>query len=88
MTKRVYLYAFNEMGRVVGCRFLEGEKCTVLNILQTGLRMRDGDPERVDVYAVLNRPGLYSDFAESVRSTDFVKHIEFADLIAREGLKI
>ena len=88
MTKRVYLYAFNEANRVVSCQHREEDRITVLEILRMGLHMKDTYPERVNVYAVLNRPGLYADFMDSVRSTDFVKHYEFADLVAREGLKI
>ena len=88
MTKRVYLYAFNDLARVVGCRHLDEEKATVLNILRFGLLMKDESPEKVTVYAIMNRSGLYTDFMESVKSNDFAQHIEFMDLVSREGLKI
>lgn len=88
MTKRVYLYAFNGMARVVGVRYLDEEKATVLNVLRLGLMMKDTHPDRVTVYAIMNRPGLYADFMESVKSSDFTKHIEFRDQISRAGLKI
>ncbi len=88
MTKRVYLYAFNDMAKVVGCRYLEEEQATVLNALRFGLQLKDENLERVTVYAVMNRAGLYSDFIEAVKSNDFTKHIEFMDLVSREGLRI
>ena len=88
MTKRVYLYAFNDMAKVVGCRYLEGEQATVLNALRFGLQLKDENLERVTVYAVMNRAGLYGDFIEAVQSNDFTKHFEFMDLVSREGLRI
>lgn len=88
MTKRVYLYAFNDIAKVVGCRYLEDEQATVLNALRFGLQLKDENLERVTVYAVMNRAGLYGDFIEAVKSNDFTKHIEFMDLVSREGLRI
>ena len=38
-----------------------------------------------EVCAVDNRPGLRSDFLESIKSNDFTKHVEFEDLCSREG---
>ena len=88
MTKRVYLYAFNHVLRIVDCKFLEGDAISVGNILRLAKWMTDVNPEHMTIYAVDNRPGLYKEFMESVKTGDFTKHIEFADLISHEGLLI
>lgn len=52
MTKRVYLYAFNNVLEIVDTKFLDKE------------------------------------YLESVKTKDFTKHVEFADIINREGILI
>lgn len=88
MAKRVYLYAFNNVLRVVDTKFLEGEAISVRDMLRLAKWMTETYPEPVVVYAVDNRPGLYKEFLESVKTKDFTKHVEFADIISREGLLI
>lgn len=50
--------------------------------------MRDTYPEPVAIYAVDNRRGLHKEYLESVKTKDFTKHVEFADIINREGILI
>ncbi len=88
MTKRVYLYAFNNVLRIVDCKFLEGDAISVRNILRLARWMKEVNPEHVTIYAVDNRPGLYKEFRDSIRSSDFTVQIEFADTVSREGLLI
>ena len=88
MAKRVYLYAFNNVWRIVNTKFLEGDAISVWNMLQLANWMKDVNPGQVAVYAVDNRPGLYKEFMEAVKTKDFTKHVEFADLVSREGILI
>lgn len=86
---RVYLYAFNEVSRVVDVKFLEGNAITVQAMRRTAQWMRDHlSPDPVVIYAVDNRHGLYGEFMEAVKSKDFRTRIEFADIISREGVLI
>lgn len=50
--------------------------------------MRGDYPEPVVIYAVDNRRGLHQEYLESVKTKDFTKHVEFADIINREGILI
>ncbi len=50
--------------------------------------MRDTYPEPVAIYVVDNRRGLHKEYLESVKTKDFTKHVEFADIINREGILI
>ena len=86
MTKRVYLYAFNNVLEIVDTRFLEGDAISVRNMLRLANWMKDVNLGQVVVCAVDNRPGLYKEFMEAVKIKDFTKHVEFADLISREGI--
>lgn len=88
MAKRVYLYAFNNLLKIVDTKFLEGDAISVRDMLRLARWMTETYPEPIVVYAVDNRPGLYKDYLESVKTKDFTKHVEFADLISREGLLI
>lgn len=88
MAKRVYLYAFNNVLRIVDTKFLEGDAISVRDMLRLANWMKDVNPGQVVVYAVDNRPGLYKEFMEAVKTKDFTKHVEFADLISREGILI
>ena len=85
MSKRVYLYAFNEEMRIVDVKFLEGDAVTITNMRRIAKWMKDNIPEKIVVYAVDNRPGLYKEFKETIRTKDFTKRIEFADLVSHEG---
>ena len=89
MTRRVYLYAFDELYNIVDCMFLEGEAITVQNMKRLASWMIDRVTSlRVRVYAVDNRPGLYREFRESVKRNDFTAMLEFADTVQREGLRL
>ena len=88
MAKRVYLYAFNNVLKVVDTKFLEGDAISVRDMLRLADWMRVNYPEPVVIYAVDNRPGLRKEFMESVKSWDFTKNIEFADTVSREGILI
>lgn len=88
MAKRVYLYAFNDVLRIVDTKFLENDAITVRNMLRLAKWMKDVNPGQIVVYAVDNRPGLYKEFMEAVKTSDFTKQVEFADLISREGILI
>ena len=52
MTKRVYLYAFNDVLEIVDTKFLEDDAISVLNIRRLANWMRDTYPEPVVIYAV------------------------------------
>ena len=88
MAKRVYLYAFDYLWKIVDTRFLEGDEISVRNILQMANWMKLNNTERVVICAIDNRPGLRKEFMESVRSTDFTKRYEFADMVYREGIPL
>lgn len=88
MAKRVYLYAFNNVLKIVNTKFLEGDAVSVRDMLRLARWMKETYPEPVVVYAVDNRPGLYKEFTESVKAKDFTRHVEFADIVSREGLLI
>lgn len=87
--RRVYLYAFSTTTmRVVDVKFLCERDISIKNVIRIANWMRDRTPESVRVYAVDNRPGLYKEFQETIRSGDFTKQIEFADLVSREGIQV
>lgn len=88
MAKRVYLYAFNNVLKVVDTKFLEGDAISVRDMLRLANWMRVNYPEKIVIYAVDNRPGLRKEFMESIRSTNFTKNVEFADTVSREGILI
>lgn len=88
MARRVYLYAFNNVLRIVDTKYLEGEAISVRDMRRLAKWMMDICQEPVTVYAVDNRPGLYKEFMETVKTKDFTKHVEFADIISREGILI
>jgi hypothetical protein len=68
MTKRVYLYAFNNVLEIVDAKFLEDDAISVLNIRRLANWMRDTYPEPVAIYAVDNRRGLHKEYLESVKN--------------------
>lgn len=84
--KRVYIYAFNKVWNLVDVKFLMNEAISVQNMRIIANWMRSVWPEELVIYAVDNRPGLYKEFRDNQRSNDFTKHIEFADMISREGI--
>ena len=86
MARRVYLYAFNNLLKIVDTKFLEEEAITVGNMMRLARWMTDIYPDPVVVYAVDNRPGLYKEYTEAVKTKDFTKHVEFADTVSREGI--
>lgn len=88
MTKRVYLYAFNDVLEIVDTKFLEDDAISVLNIRRLANWMRGHLSRTVVIYAVDNRRGLHQEYLESVKTKDFTKHVEFADIINREGILI
>lgn len=88
MARRVYLYAFDNVLRIVDTKYLEGEAISVRDMRRLAKWMMDTCPKPVAVYAVDNRPGLYKEFMETVKTKDFTKHVEFADTISREGILI
>lgn len=88
MKKRVYLYAFDFLCRIVDCKFLEGEAVTVANMRRLADWMAESYPGPVAIYAVDNRPGLYKEFREAIDLRDFTKHVLFADAISDEGIQI
>lgn len=89
MTRRVYLYAFDELYNIVDCRFLEGEAITVRNMKRLANWMTENVTSfEARVYAVDNRPGLYREFRESVKRNDFTVMLEFADTVRDEGIRL
>lgn len=88
MAKRVYLYAFDSLCRIVNCKYLEEEAISVTNVLRLAEWMAESLPISMRVYAVDNRPGLYQDFREAIDLRDFTKQLAFADMISREGIRI
>lgn len=88
MTKRVYLYAFDSLFKIVDCKFLEGDAISVRNMLRLADWMTDKIPVTLKVYAVDNRSGLCRDFQESINGRDFTKQLEFADMVSHEGIRL
>ena len=84
----VYLYAFNEVYRVVIKRFLQGDDITIRNMIRVARLMKDQCPDITVIYAVDSRKGLRDEFMESVKSFDFTKQVEFADTVRREGIQL
>lgn len=88
MTRRVYLYAFDEVFKIVNCMFLEGDSISVRNMQWCTNLMMYETPDIRMVCAVDNRSGLYAEYREACTSSDFSKHVEFADTVTREGILI
>lgn len=88
MTKRVYLYAFDSLFKIVEYKYLEGEAISVRNMMRLADWMVDRLPANLKVYAVDNRPGLYDDFRESCKGNDFTKQLAFADMVSHEGIRL
>lgn len=87
MSKRVYLYGFNELHHVVCCDFLAGEETSIHGMDWLANYMFESRPDAINIYAVNNRPGLKDDFLEAIVRPHFTKDIEFEDLISREGIR-
>lgn len=88
MTRRVYLYAFDSLFKIVDCKFLQNDAITVTNMVRLADWMAERIPTNLKVYAVDNRPELYADFREATKTCDFTKQLEFADMISREGIRL
>lgn len=86
MAKRVYLYAFDSLFKIVDCKFLQDDAISVTNMMRLADWMTEGIPAKLKVYAVDNRPGLYTDFREAIKTSDFTKQLEFADMVSHEGI--
>lgn len=87
MRRRVYIYAFNELHRIVDTKFLQEDAISIRNMMWIAEQM-ELDPDVRAIYAIDNRWGLRRDFTESIKTLDFAKHIEFEDLVSREGIKL
>lgn len=84
--KRVYLYAFDDLHRVVDHVWLEDTANVakdLRNVVSGMLRMSD---EIKSVYAVNNREGLAREFYQAVTTKDFTKHYEFEDTVNQEKI--
>ena len=88
MTRRVYIYAFDGLHKMVDCKFLEGDAITFDGIVYVRDRMIWKNDVIRAVYAIDNRTGLYRDYREAVKTQDFVKQFEFEDMVNREGICI
>lgn len=89
MTKRVYLYAFDPLYKIVCCVYLEGDAISVRNMIRSADQMVDmASPTRLTVYAIDNRPGLFRCYMDATRSNDFADRVAFADMVNREGILI
>lgn len=88
LKKRVYLYAFNKLCKIEGFYYFEGDNISIWNIREQALWMLNRLGSTSIVYAVDNRPGLYFDYLEAVKSNSFEKHVMFEDLISREGILV
>lgn len=88
MKRQIWIYAFDAVFRVVKAYYLEGESITIRNMRATADWMRTTIPLNVTVYAVDNRRGLCKEFNEAMKSCDFTKQIEFADMISKEGIQV
>lgn len=84
--RRVYVYAFNQVFEVVACQYLEGDEISIKSMLRLVAWMQGMIPDAVTVCAMDNRPGLARLYHNLAKSTDFTKRIEFADMVATEGL--
>lgn len=87
MEKKVYLYGFDTLHKVLKWQFLKEPYISVANICQTADWIMSQNPDVVAVYAVDDRPGLYWDFRDACKH-DFAEEFAFEDMIAREGLPI
>ncbi len=88
MTRRVYLYAFDSLFKIVDCKFLQDDAITVTNMVRLADWMAERIPANLKVYAVDNRPKLYADFREATKTHDFTKQLEFADMVSHEGIRL
>lgn len=87
MVRRVYIYAFDEMHKIVDVKFLQEDGIAIRNLMWIAEQM-SVDTDAQVIYAVDNRWGLRRDFMDAYKSTDFARHIEFEDLVSREGIKL
>lgn len=84
MARQVYIYGFNELHRVVECKFLHEDAISIANINYiAGQFMMNQEVHKIVV--IDNNYRLHRDFLDSVKSIDFVRHIEFEDLVSRGG---
>ena len=88
MAKRVYLYAFDSMCKIVNYKYLEGDAVSVTNLRRLADWMAEYAPIPEKIYAVDDRPGLYQDFREAMDLRYFAKQLIFADMVSREGIRI
>lgn len=80
MVRRVYIYGFNKLHEIVDVKFLQEDAISIKNMMWITEQMI-ANTEAHQIYAIDNRWGLRRDFMDSIKSTDFVKHIEFEDLV-------
>lgn len=86
MEKRIYLYAFNELHRVVDCKYLCEGRISIRSMNYLAEYMLNGKPDIKRIYVVDNRFGLREDFLDTVVHPHFTKDVEFEDMISREGI--
>lgn len=87
MTRRVYIYAFDELHKIVDVKFLQEDGISIRNMMWIAEQMLLNTDAR-KIYAIDNRWGLRRDFMDAYKSMDFARHIEFEDLVSREGIKL
>lgn len=89
MTRRVYIYAFDHLYKIVCCVFLEGDAISVRSMNSLADQMMEmSNPSTISVYAVDNRPGLFRCYRDAISSNDFADRIAFADIVKREGIRL
>lgn len=88
MSKRVFLYGFDNLHRVVNYKFITEENFSIREINRVAEYMRYQRDDIVHIYCVDDRPGLKRYFNEVVKNRHFTKDFEFEDMISRDGIKI
>lgn len=83
MAKRVYIYGFDKLNRVVDCEYLEEPYIAIVHMVDIADSI-GGD----EVYAVDGHPRVGADFRKAIKSKDFATHLEFKDLVKHIGLRI
>lgn len=88
---QVFLYGLGNAEtqyRVLGYEFIESEKFSVWLMSHVIDSMILRTPGIVEIYMIDNRPGLRSDFVESIRLNSVESCQLFKDILRREGVRV
>lgn len=81
-----YLYAFDDLNKVISYRRIEAEYMNVRTVKFVIAQMLNWGFGIKDIYLVGDRRGLGKEFLAAQKSRDFTEHFAFKDTCQREGI--